>query len=199
MVQDDDNSVILVDLKDNIIGYESKITAHQQGLLRRAFIIQIYNDNGELLLQQRSLNKYCEPGLWDIGCGGYAVPGENIQLSAIKRAQVELGITTEMIKISDGYYDQPSVDLEITTEMIKVSDGYYDKASENNSDGQWYFHFFRSFYNGNIYPDPNEIIDYKWMHPDDIFSDVMKNQSLYTGWAFNFMKKYRTLLFNIKY
>ena len=51
-----DELLILVDEKDNVLGYESKKECHEgQGLLHRAFSIFIFNDKNELLLQKRSL------------------------------------------------------------------------------------------------------------------------------------------------
>lgn len=52
------NKVVLVDRKDNAIGEMEKLLAHQQGELHRAFSVFIFNDKGELLLQQRAANKY---------------------------------------------------------------------------------------------------------------------------------------------
>ena len=43
--------VILVDKKDNEIGTEEKILAHQKKLLHRAFSIFLFNDNLETVLK----------------------------------------------------------------------------------------------------------------------------------------------------
>ncbi len=173
-----DASVILVDSRDNIIGYESKITAYEQGLLTRAFALHIFNDKGEILLQLRSKDKYCESGLWDIGCGGYSVPGENTETSAINRAKFELGI-------------EVSVD--------KVACGCCKQITKSGRPEQWYFHFFRTSYVGEIYPDPNEVIEYKWVTTDYLFNDIKQNPTLYTTWAKYFLKHYRRILFDLNY
>ncbi len=60
--------VVLVDELDNEVGVMEKILAHQKALLHRAFSVFIFNDKGELLLQQRALSKYHSPGLWQCYC-----------------------------------------------------------------------------------------------------------------------------------
>ena len=53
--------VILVDANDLAIGTMEKIEAHEKGLLHRAFSILLVNEKGEMLLQQRALEKYHSP------------------------------------------------------------------------------------------------------------------------------------------
>ncbi len=55
--------VILVNEKDEPIGTMEKIEAHRKAVLHRAFSIFIFNSKGEMLLQQRALNKYHSAGL----------------------------------------------------------------------------------------------------------------------------------------
>lgn len=56
--------VILVDQEDKALGTMEKLEAHQTGVLHRAFSVFLFNSAGELLLQQRALDKYHSPGLW---------------------------------------------------------------------------------------------------------------------------------------
>ena len=56
--------VILVDVNDRQTGTMEKMEAHEKGLLHRAFSVFIFNAMGEMLLQQRALNKYHSGGLW---------------------------------------------------------------------------------------------------------------------------------------
>ena len=61
-------NVILVDENDREIGLMEKMEAHQKGLLHRAFSVFIFNEEGELLLQQRAFDKYHSGGLWTNTC-----------------------------------------------------------------------------------------------------------------------------------
>ena len=40
--------VVLVDSKNNVVGYMEKMEAHQKGLLHRAFSVFVFNSNNEL-------------------------------------------------------------------------------------------------------------------------------------------------------
>ena len=54
----DSDSLILVDEADREVGHLDKARCHEgQGVLHRAFSLLIFNDAGELLLQQRSATK----------------------------------------------------------------------------------------------------------------------------------------------
>ena len=50
--------VVLVNEKDEQIGSIGKLEAHQKGLLHRAFSIIVWNDQNEILIQQRAFGKY---------------------------------------------------------------------------------------------------------------------------------------------
>jgi len=56
-----EEQVILVDEKDNPIGLMGKMEAHEKAILHRAFSVFIFNEKGELLLQQRAASKYHSP------------------------------------------------------------------------------------------------------------------------------------------
>jgi len=68
--------VILVDENDNPIGECKKLEAHEKGLLHRAFSVLLFNNKGEMLLQQRAKHKYHSPGLWTNTCCSHPRPGE---------------------------------------------------------------------------------------------------------------------------
>ena len=55
VVSSESEQLILVDRDDNEIGFISKADAHDgAGVLHRAFSLFLFNDAGELLLQQRA-------------------------------------------------------------------------------------------------------------------------------------------------
>ena len=58
-----EEQVILVDKDDNAVGKIGKLEAHQKGLLHRALSIFIFNNKGDILLQQRASHKYHTPSL----------------------------------------------------------------------------------------------------------------------------------------
>ena len=88
--------VILVNEADEQIGVMEKMEAHEKGLLHRAFSVFIFNDKGEMLLQQRALNKYHSGGLWTNACCSHPRPGEDTLQAAKRRLMEEMGIETSL-------------------------------------------------------------------------------------------------------
>src|SRR3982750_835724 len=96
--------VILVNEVDKEIGTMEKMLAHERAELHRAISIFIFNEKGEMLLQQRATTKYHSGGLWTNACCSHPRPGENVQSAAIRRLQEELGFATPLTKIFDFVY-----------------------------------------------------------------------------------------------
>ena len=86
--------VVLVDENDNELGTMEKMEAHQKGLLHRAFSVFIFNKNGEMLLQQRSLRKYHSGGLWTNACCSHPRKDETPIDAAHRRLKEEMGFET---------------------------------------------------------------------------------------------------------
>lgn len=74
---------ILVDEKDNVTGSGSKYSAHTfndkqpRGLLHRAFSIFLFNEQNQLLLQQRANSKITFPGVWTNTCCSHQLHGHD--------------------------------------------------------------------------------------------------------------------------
>jgi isopentenyl-diphosphate delta-isomerase len=97
-------NVILVDSNDSPVGEAEKIQAHLNGLLHRAFSVFIFNSAGEMLLQQRAMNKYHSGGLWTNACCSHPEPGEDTAAAAQRRLQEEMGFTVPVKKLFDFVY-----------------------------------------------------------------------------------------------
>src|SRR5690349_15951298 len=118
--------VILVDENDKAVGSAEKMKAHVKGMLHRAFSVFIFNTKGEMLLQQRALNKYHSGGLWTNACCSHPSPGEEIAASAVKRLSEELGFQTTIEKAFEFLY-KADFDNGLTEhEFDHVFIGHYD-------------------------------------------------------------------------
>ncbi|MEE1885729.1 isopentenyl-diphosphate Delta-isomerase [Pedobacter flavus] len=84
--------LILVDEDDVELGYLDKWNVHKIGLLHRAFSVFIFNSKGELLLQQRSDEKYHSPGVWTNTCCSHPLKGEILESAIFRRLEQELGM-----------------------------------------------------------------------------------------------------------
>lgn len=83
--------VILVDENDRETGSMEKMQAHREARLHRAFSVFIFNEAGELMLQQRAFTKYHSPGLWTNTCCSHPRPGETTSDAAHRRLHEEMG------------------------------------------------------------------------------------------------------------
>lgn len=88
-----DDSVVLVDSGDRVVGTAGKLDAHRTGALHRAFSVFVFDAAGSLLLQQRARGKYHSGGLWTNTCCGHPRPGEATPAAAARRLREEMGIT----------------------------------------------------------------------------------------------------------
>jgi len=164
--------VILVDNENNELGTASKLDAHNQGLLHRAFSIVITNDNGEILIQQRSFKKYHSSGLWSNACCSHPLPGEDIRAAAKRRLQEELGIQTEQITaITEVLYN-----LDVGDNMVEHE----------------YNHLFHLRHSDTPTPNPAEVHDTRWISWEDLNEEIDSTPEMFTSWFRHFLSQQLT-------
>ena len=157
-----ENLLILVDRKDNIIGYETKKRCHEgDGLLHRAFSIFIFNDKRQLLLQKRSHKKLLWPLCWSNSVCSHPRKGESYGEAAFRRLKEELGFKAELRSLFRFQYKA----------------GYQDIGSENEICS-----VFMGKGNRIVRPDPNEIADLKYVDLEKLHEDMRFDPHVYTPW-----------------
>jgi isopentenyl-diphosphate delta-isomerase len=93
-VSTDVDALILVDEADRELGFLGKDLCHDgQGILHRAFSLLIFNDLGELLLQQRAPSKRLWPMYWSNSCCSHPRRGESMEAAIKRRLHEELGLS----------------------------------------------------------------------------------------------------------
>lgn len=153
--------VILVDEKDRATGCMEKIEAHRKALLHRAFSVLIFNSNGEMLIQQRALDKYHSPGLWTNTCCSHPCPGEKAREGAQRRLKEEMGMEEELTFLFKFIYKAPFENGLTEHEMDHVFIGRSDILPEIN---------------------PSEAAAYRYMTLEEIRKDMQENPRKYTVW-----------------
>ena len=153
--------VILVNEQDEEIGNIEKMEAHQQGILHRAFSIFIFNERGEMLLQQRAMNKYHSGGLWTNACCSHPRPGEDVVQAANRRLKEELGFSTS---------------------LHKIFDFLYNASFDNGLTEHEFDHVFVGSFDGKIQPNPTEVHDYCFKTLEEIAANIESNSNKYTAW-----------------
>ena len=49
---------------------------------------------------------------------------------------------------------------------------------------------FEGVYDGPVYPNPDEVVDHKWMTIDKLKKDMKENSKIYTPWFKIILKRY---------
>lgn len=153
--------VVLVNERDEELGLMEKMEAHEKALLHRAFSVFVFNQKGELLLQQRALDKYHSGGLWTNTCCSHPRPTELVADAASRRLKEEMGFETPLEKVFDFIY-QASFDNGLT---------------EHEFD-----HVFVGYYEGDIHVNPDEVNDYTFRSMESIQESLLKHDGLFTAW-----------------
>ncbi len=123
--------LILVDSNDNQVGTEEKIKCHLlNGKLHRAFTILLFNNDGKLLLTQRSMSKMLWPGDWDGTVASHPRQSETYVSSAERRLPEELGITYKLDYLFKFEYHVPYKDIGSENEVCGTLIGIVDDSKK---------------------------------------------------------------------
>lgn len=155
-------NVILVDSNDNMIGSMEKYEAHEKGLLHRAFSVFLFNDQDELLLQQRALSKYHCGGLWTNSCCSHQRLGETNVEAAKRRLMEELGIT--------------AMDLQDTFSFV-----YKAKFDNGLTEHEFDYVLFGKF-NGTPEFNEEEVAETKYLNRQKIQDAIQQAPQQFTPW-----------------
>ena len=156
-----EENVILVDEVDNQLGLMPKMQAHEKAVLHRAFSVFIFNDKGELMLQQRAAHKYHSPLLWTNTCCSHQRDGESNIEAGKRRLIEEMGFKTNLKEIFSFVYKAPFDNGLTEHELDHVMIGNFNGTPKINTD---------------------EVASYKWMTLEEVKKDIELQPKLYTAW-----------------
>lgn len=153
--------VVLVDTNDQPVGTMEKLEAHRKGLLHRAFSVFIFNSNNEVLLQRRAAGKYHSGGLWTNTCCSHPRPDEATETAGKRRLQEEMGFTSKLLPAFSFEY-RVNLDNELTEHELD--------------------HVLMGRYNGPVMPNPEEVMDYKWIDLAELRKQISVQPEIFTSW-----------------
>jgi isopentenyl-diphosphate delta-isomerase len=156
-----DEQLILVDERNRAVGTDGKDLIHRKGLLHRAFSIFLADAKGQIVLQQRSQQKYHSGGLWANTCCGHPRPGERTVSAARRRLHEELGVTAAL---SFGFFSRYRADL--------------DHGMQENE----YVYVFFGRLRDEPRPDPAEVAAVQSLSLDEIKRRIGKRPQSFTYW-----------------
>jgi len=154
-----ENYVILVDELDNKIGQEEKMKAHELWLLHRAFSVLVFNSAWKLLLQQRAMEKYHCWWLRTNSVCSHPRPGEDYETWVHARLLQEFG------------FDCP---VEYKFQMT------YKATFDNGLTEHEIDKIYIWTYDGEVFPNPDEIMDYRRIEIPELQKDMSENPQKYT-------------------
>jgi isopentenyl-diphosphate delta-isomerase len=138
----DQDSLILVDEADRGVGHLSKVLCHEgRGILHRAFSLLIFNDSGELLIQQRSASKRLWPLYWSNSCCSHPRRAETMEAAVQRRLYEELGLRCPLHFLFKFQYqaqfDATGAENELCSVFIGRSTGPVKINSEEILASRW--------------------------------------------------------------
>ena len=82
----------VVDTGDNVLRQLPRATVHEENLFHRAIHVFVFNADGQLYLQRRSMTKDTAPGKWVSSCSGHVDAGEGYDAAAYRELGEEIGL-----------------------------------------------------------------------------------------------------------
>ena len=152
---------MIVNASGQTIGTMDKMAAHRSGTLHRAFSVFIFNSKGQLLLQQRALDKYHSGGLWTNTCCSHPKLGEFTLDAAHRRLQEEMGMDCEL------------------TELFQFS---YRHEFDNGLIEHEYDHVFMGINDELPLPNSAEVAGFRYVETDLLLFELFEQPDIYTPW-----------------
>jgi len=87
-----DEIVAIVDERNNVVGSAPRREMRAKRLPHRSTYILVFNSQGQLYVQKRTLTKDLFPGYYDTAAGGVVLAGESYEEGARRELEEEMGI-----------------------------------------------------------------------------------------------------------
>jgi isopentenyl-diphosphate delta-isomerase len=156
------DSLILVDEADHGVGHLSKVLCHEgRGILHRAFSLLIFNDAGELLIQQRSASKRLWPLYWSNSCCSHPRSTETMEAAIHRRLYEELGLRCALHFLFKFQYQAQFDETGAENELCSVFIGRSAASMTINSE---------------------EIFAWRWVSPAALHAEMAAGAGNFTPW-----------------
>ena len=161
-----DDMLILVDGLDRETGSATKLGAHVDGLLHRAFSVVLLRDGKdgqELLLAKRSMLKYHSGGLWANSCCSHPRVGEGVIEAAYRRVPEEIGCEA--------------------AELRELCAFVYRAEFENGLTEHELDHVLVGRCVGEVVPNPAEASEVRWVGLEELAAELAAEPHKFAVWA----------------
>ena len=146
----------IVNDNDEIVGSASRNEVHRMGLKHRSVHLLIFNKQGSVLLQKRSMKKDTFPETWDSSVSGHVDSGETYDEALIRESWEELGVKFE----------------GVPEKMFKV-----DACKETDNEFSWIYRYFSE---GPFSPNVDEISEIKWFSIETLDDSNLHDSTIFS-------------------
>ena len=114
----------IVNEEGQVIGKAARSVCHdgKSKLLHPVVHLHLFNREGKLFLQKRSMKKDIQPGKWDTSVGGHIAPGESVENALKREISEELGLDNVVPQFIHKYVWESSREKELVFSFITVTD-----------------------------------------------------------------------------
>ncbi len=167
-----DELLPVVDKTGKVIGKEYRSVLHKSpDLIHPVVHAWIFNKKGQVLLQQRSLQKDTSPGYWDMSCGGH-IKYKDTPIKTLERElQEELGIMS--YKYIYRLIEKYVFSSQKQSELIYL---YYVVIKDEMPASQFTLQ-------------KSEVEQVQWMNYEEILEKALNNEIKVTRWVFTQLPK----------
>jgi isopentenyl-diphosphate delta-isomerase len=160
-----DERVVLLDEAGRSVGSAPKATSHSADTpLHLAFSCYVFDGQGRLLVTQRAQDKTTFPGVWTNTFCGHPGPDEDVFEAVRRRAEQELGLTLE--------------DLRLVLPTFR-----YEATMGNGVRENELCPVFTARAAGDPRPDPAEVADVEWVPWRQFRDEVMAGRREVSLWC----------------
>lgn len=169
-------SVMIPAWDNGVLKPVEKLDVHLRGLKHKAVSVFVMN-RAKVLIQQRALGKYHTPGLWANTCCTHPAWDEDPTDCAVRRLNEELGISG----LYPSHRDQIEYRADVGNGLIEheVVEVFVADATEAL----------------RLSPNPDEVMNTKWVDFYDLCADVARHPGRYTPWLRIYLEEYSTAIF----
>lgn len=123
-----------------VIGKAPRSVCHdgKSKLLHPVVHLHLFNKQGKIFLQKRSVKKDIQPGKWDTSVGGHIAPGETIDDALSREVSEEIGLKNFEPQFMHKYVWESSRERELVFSFFAVSDNLPVINKEEIDEGKFW-------------------------------------------------------------
>ncbi|AUH01953.1 isopentenyl-diphosphate Delta-isomerase [Prodigiosinella confusarubida] len=164
-------NVVLLDASFNVIGEMAKAEVHSMSTpLHLGFSSYIFNEQRQLLITRRAIDKQTWPGVWTNSVCGHPLPGERPVEAVRRRSGDELNMHVSNVTIIDDNFHY----------MFRDTSGIVENE---------YCPVFAAHAASDVHPNPDEVMEHQWIALPDLLTVIKLTPFVFSPWIVKQLNK----------